>query len=169
MSSFFLSPSDDPESSTATTKRSLSFARIAHSALLNLRELKNSSDVAVLNSLMAERQISRETALVRAMTSAGITFTLTKNCSAGDFANCVCDSRISGQRSGFKWAGCSDNFHFGSQVARQFLDGHENGADPISLVNLHNNAAGRMVNGVDIPSDIRTAVFYSHFRPSRKQ
>ena len=37
------------------------------------------------------RQINRELALVRAMTSAGITHTLTKNCSTGDFTNCVCD------------------------------------------------------------------------------
>ena len=37
------------------------------------------------------RAINREAALVRAMTSAGITHTLTKNCSTGDFTNCVCD------------------------------------------------------------------------------
>ena len=36
--------------------------------------------------------MTREASLVRAFTSAGITFTLTKNCSAGDFANCLCDS-----------------------------------------------------------------------------
>ena len=39
-----------------------------------------------------EGLLNREAALVRAFTSAGITFTLTKNCSAGDFANCLCDS-----------------------------------------------------------------------------
>ena len=38
-----------------------------------------------------DRPINREAALVRAMTSAGITHTLTKNCSTGDFTNCVCD------------------------------------------------------------------------------
>ena len=37
------------------------------------------------------RAINREAALVRAMTSAGITHTLTKNCSTGDFTNGVCD------------------------------------------------------------------------------
>ena len=37
------------------------------------------------------KPINREAALVRAMTSAGITHTLTKNCSTGDFTNCVCD------------------------------------------------------------------------------
>lgn len=143
MSSFFLNPNDD-RNTTTTTKRSLPFARITPSTLLSLEDLKNTSSVALLNGLKADRQISRETALVRAMTSAGITFTLTKNCSTGDFANCVCDTRFSRRKMSFKWGGCSDNFHFGSQVAGQFLDGHEDGADPISLVNLHNNAAGRM-------------------------
>ena len=37
------------------------------------------------------RKINREAALVRAMTAAGITHTLTKNCSTGDFTNCVCE------------------------------------------------------------------------------
>lgn len=88
--------------------------------------------------------LNREAALVRAFTSAGITFTLTKNCSAGDFANCLCDSRYSRKKSSFEWGGCSDNYQFGSLVARQFLDSQESGADPVSLVNLHNNAAGRV-------------------------
>jgi len=88
--------------------------------------------------------MTREASLVRAFTSAGITFTLTKNCSAGDFANCLCDSRYNRKKSEFSWGGCSDNYQFGSLVARQFLDGQESGADPVSLVNLHNNAAGRV-------------------------
>jgi len=92
----------------------------------------------------SESGMNREAALVRAFTSAGITFTLTKNCSAGDFANCLCDSRFSRQKSSFEWGGCSDNYQFGSLVAKQFLDGQESGADPVSLVNLHNNAAGRV-------------------------
>ena len=97
-------------------------------------------------TLPQSTEISRETALVRAMTSAGIAFTLTKNCSAGDFADCVCGTKFSRRQAGFKWGGCSDNFQFGSLVARQFLDGQESGADIVSLVNLHNNAAGRVVS-----------------------
>ena len=48
--------------------------------------------------------------------------------------------------SDWKWGGCSDNFHFGSQVARMFLDSVEDGSDPKSLTNLHNNEAGRVVS-----------------------
>ena len=59
--------------------------------------------------------------------AAGITHTLTRNCSKGDFADCVCDTTVkmsefegSGE-SGFKIRGCSDNVHFGNHVAQQFL------------------------------------------------
>ena len=53
--------------------------------------------------------------------------------------------RFTEKRGGWEWGGCSDNFQFGSQVATQFLDGQETGADSNSLVNLHNNGAGRVV------------------------
>ena len=40
---------------------------------------------------------------------------------------------------------CSDNVHFGSQVAQQLLDATETGSDSASMANLHNNEAGRRV------------------------
>ena len=40
--------------------------------------------------------------------------------------------------------GCSDNVHFGSQVAQQLLDATEAGTDSVSMANLHNNEAGRV-------------------------
>jgi hypothetical protein len=92
------------------------------------------------------RQTTRETAFVHAIMSAGITHTLTKNCSSGDFPDCVCDNRLTRRQLGWEWGGCSDNFHFGSQVAKQFLDTVESGADSKSLANLHNNEAGRIVS-----------------------
>ena len=55
-------------------------------------EKSNKETVPMPNQdLENHSKINRETALVRAMTSAGITHTLTKNCSTGDFTNCVCD------------------------------------------------------------------------------
>ena len=54
--------------------------------------------------------------------------------------------RFTEKHGGWEWGGCSDNFQFGSQVAQQFLDGQETGADSNSLVNLHNNGAGRVVS-----------------------
>jgi hypothetical protein len=89
---------------------------------------------------------TKETAFVHAITAAGITHTLTKNCSTGDFPDCVCDHRLSKRSLGWEWGGCSDNYHFGSQVAKQFLDIVESGADSKSLANLHNNEAGRLVS-----------------------
>ena len=56
--------------------------------------------------------------------------------------------RFTEKRGGWEWGGCSDNFQFGSQVATQFLDGQETGADSNSLVNLHNNGAGRVVSHI---------------------
>jgi hypothetical protein len=41
---------------------------------------------------------NRETAFMQAMHAAGITHTLTKNCSNGDFADCGCDSRLTRRR-----------------------------------------------------------------------
>ncbi len=89
---------------------------------------------------------------MHAITSAGIAHTLTKNCSAGDFPDCTCDNRLTRQQLGWEWGGCSDNFHFGSQVAKQFLDTAETGADTKSLANLHNNEAGRIVSFIFVTS-----------------
>ena len=76
--------------------------------------------------------------------SAGITHTLTRNCSRGDFSDCVCDTRSSRPQMNWKMRGCSDNFNFGSQVAEQFLDAAEAGFDPVTYANRHNNEAGRI-------------------------
>jgi hypothetical protein len=48
----------------------------------------------------------------------------------------------------WEWGGCSDNFHFGSQVAQEFLDSLESGNTLESRVNLHNNQAGRIVSDI---------------------
>ena len=90
------------------------------------------------------RETNRETAFVHAIMSAGITHTLTRNCSRGDFEDCICDTKFSRPEVGFKMRGCSDNVHFGSQVAEQFLDATEAGTDSTSMANLHNNEAGRV-------------------------
>lgn len=94
------------------------------------------------------RPMTRETAFVHAITSAGIAYTLTKNCSSGDFPDCVCDAQLTRRQLGWEWGGCSDNFHFGSQVARHFLDTVEAGEDVRSMANRHNNEAGRIVSNV---------------------
>lgn len=116
---------------------------------------------------------NRETAFVHAISSAGVMYTLTRNCSLGDFDNCGCDDSRNGQRGqrrspscsemtlffifgetyassfagghGWLWGGCSDNLGFGEAISKQFVDALETGQDARAAMNLHNNEAGRKV------------------------
>lgn len=118
---------------------------------------------------------NRETAFVHAISSAGVMYTLTRNCSLGDFDNCGCDDSRNGQRGqchvhtytygskllhggrgqmfvsssagghGWLWGGCSDNVGFGEAISKQFVDTLETGQDARAAMNLHNNEAGRKV------------------------
>ena len=82
-------------------------------------------------------------------------YAITKACSEGRIKNCGCDTTLNGKKTqqGWEWGGCSDDVEFGAQFASNFLDVRET-ENPmgvpenelgLSLVNLHNNAAGRMV------------------------
>ncbi|XP_039628549.1 protein Wnt-8b [Polypterus senegalus] len=91
------------------------------------------------------RSANRETAFVHAISSAGVMYTLTRNCSLGDFENCGCDDTRNGQLGGqgWLWGGCSDNVGFGEAISKQFVDALETGQDARAAMNLHNNEAGR--------------------------
>nr|XP_046263071.1 protein Wnt-8a-like [Scatophagus argus] len=92
------------------------------------------------------RRATRETSFVHAISAAGVMYTLTKNCSMGDFDNCGCDDSRIGQTGGrgWIWGGCSDNVAFGEKISKQFVDALEGGHDSRAAVNLHNNEAGRL-------------------------
>lgn len=45
----------------------------------------------------------------------------------------------------WKWGGCSADINFGMKFARKFFDAREIEGDARSLMNLHNNRAGRKV------------------------
>lgn len=47
---------------------------------------------------------------------------------------------------GWIWGGCSDNVDFGDRISKQYVDAFETGQDARAAVNLHNNAAGRLVS-----------------------
>ncbi|MGH0116384.1 UNVERIFIED_CONTAM: hypothetical protein FKN15_035688 [Acipenser sinensis] len=92
------------------------------------------------------RSATRETSFVHAISSAGVMYTLTRNCSMGDFENCGCDDSRNGKigGKGWIWGGCSDNVEFGERISKQYVDDLETGQDSRAAVNLHNNEAGRM-------------------------
>ena len=46
----------------------------------------------------------------------------------------------------FRWGGCSADVRYGLRFSRVFLDAREVHEDSRSLVNLHNNRAGRKVS-----------------------
>lgn len=90
---------------------------------------------------------TRETAYIHAIAAAGVSYAVTKGCSQGELPGCGCDKSRTGSGGSFQWAGCSDNVMFGTAFSKKFTDARErlkrnNGR---SLMNLHNNQAGRQV------------------------
>ncbi|XP_010186566.1 PREDICTED: protein Wnt-8a [Mesitornis unicolor] len=92
------------------------------------------------------RSATRETSFVHAISSAGVMYTLTRNCSMGDFESCGCDDSRNGRVGGrgWVWGGCSDNVDFGERISKLFVDALETGHDTRALINLHNNEVGRL-------------------------
>ncbi|XP_050706395.1 protein Wnt-7b-like [Eriocheir sinensis] len=96
---------------------------------------------------------SREAAYTYAVTSSGVTHSVTTACSRGNITF-GCDDRRRGRysSSGWKWGGCSADIRFGVRFAKKFLDAREVEGDGRALMNLHNNRAG----GRAVRSGIRT-------------
>lgn len=86
----------------------------------------------------------RETAFAHAIISAGMTQAVATSCSAGKLGTCECDKTVKGEGRGWSWGGCSDNALFGAVFTADFMDSRERGTDIKSLMNLHNNRAGRL-------------------------
>ncbi|XP_066471988.1 protein Wnt-8a [Tiliqua scincoides] len=106
----------------------------------------NCPETALQLSNLRFRSATRETSFVHAISSAGVMYTLTRNCSLGDFENCGCDSSRNGRTggTGWVWGGCSENVEFGEKISKVFVDSLETGQDARALMNLHNNEAGRL-------------------------
>ncbi|XP_065580971.1 protein Wnt-7a-like isoform X2 [Artemia franciscana] len=88
---------------------------------------------------------SREAAAAYGAWSAGISYSITQECSKGRIPNCSCDysKKGSSYSEGWKWGGCSANIKYGGSFAKRFIDAREIEGDARSLMNLHNNRAGR--------------------------
>uniref|UniRef100_A0AAR5PB22 Protein Wnt n=1 Tax=Dendroctonus ponderosae TaxID=77166 RepID=A0AAR5PB22_DENPD len=91
---------------------------------------------------------SREAAFTYAISSAGVTYAITAACARGNISMCGCLSPTKTRDpapNGWKWGGCSVDVDFGTRFARKFMDAREIEGDERSLMNLHNNKAGRKI------------------------
>ncbi|RWS13361.1 Protein Wnt-7b-like protein [Dinothrombium tinctorium] len=88
---------------------------------------------------------SKEAAFVYAITSAGVVYSISKFCRKANFSTCECDRRSNGEYGAddWDWGGCSVNVRFGMRIARKFIDSREMEDDERTMMNLHNNRAGR--------------------------
>ncbi|KAK3601604.1 hypothetical protein CHS0354_027852 [Potamilus streckersoni] len=92
------------------------------------------------------KRASKESAFSSAITSAGVVYAITQACSVGHLSKCGCDtSKMEGKYTskGWKWGGCSADIKHGLKIARKFIDAREIEENAKSLMNRHNNRAGR--------------------------
>ncbi|KAG5311161.1 WNT7B protein, partial [Acromyrmex insinuator] len=92
---------------------------------------------------------SKEAAFTYAISSAGVTYAVTAACSRGNITACGCEPAVRTRKelppNGWEWGGCSADVTYGMRFARRFLDAREIEGDARSLMNLHNNKAGRKI------------------------
>ncbi|XP_031779559.1 protein Wnt-5b-like [Nasonia vitripennis] len=96
---------------------------------------------------------SRETAFVHAITAAGVVYSLGRACRDGQLSSCGCSrsGRPKDLNREWIWGGCGDNLEYGYKFAQSFVDVRERERSykrrsrqhGRSLMNLHNNEAGR--------------------------
>uniref|UniRef100_S4RLQ5 Protein Wnt n=1 Tax=Petromyzon marinus TaxID=7757 RepID=S4RLQ5_PETMA len=89
---------------------------------------------------------SREAAFTHAVLSAGVAYAITAACSQGNLSECGCDRAKQGfynAQEGWRWGGCSADLRYGLEFSRLFVDAREVKQNARTLMNLHNNAAGR--------------------------
>lgn len=73
---------------------------------------------------------------------------ITAACTQGNLSDCGCDKEKQGQYQrdeGWKWGGCSADIRYGIGFAKVFVDAREIKQNARTLMNLHNNEAGRKV------------------------
>ncbi|KAJ1110390.1 hypothetical protein NDU88_007742 [Pleurodeles waltl] len=91
---------------------------------------------------------SREAAFTYAIIAAGVAHAITSACTQGLMSDCGCDKGKQGQfhiEEGWKWGGCSADIRYGLGFSKVFVDAREIKQNARTLMNLHNNEAGRKI------------------------
>ncbi|XP_017773550.1 PREDICTED: protein Wnt-5b-like isoform X2 [Nicrophorus vespilloides] len=96
---------------------------------------------------------SRESAFAHALSAAGVTHAVARSCRDGQLQSCGCSrmGRPQDLRKDWVWGGCGDNLEYGYKFTQGFVDVRERERkykrgtreQGRSLMNLHNNEAGR--------------------------
>uniref|UniRef100_A0A8C5MUI6 Protein Wnt n=1 Tax=Leptobrachium leishanense TaxID=445787 RepID=A0A8C5MUI6_9ANUR len=96
---------------------------------------------------------SREAAFTYAISAAGVVNAISRACREGELSTCGCSRtpRPKDLPRDWLWGGCGDNVEYGYRFAKEFVDAREReknypkGSEEHarSLMNLHNNEAGR--------------------------
>ncbi|XP_063897127.1 protein Wnt-5b [Helicoverpa armigera] len=96
---------------------------------------------------------SRETAFTHAITSAGVSLSVSRACRDGRLSSCSCSraARPRNLHSDWVWGGCGDNLEYGYKFTEVFVDIRErerkvkrgSREQGRQLMNRHNNEAGR--------------------------
>ncbi|KAL3285518.1 hypothetical protein HHI36_000049 [Cryptolaemus montrouzieri] len=99
---------------------------------------------------------SRESAFAHALAAAGVAYAISRACKDGQLSSCGCSRmrRPKDLRKDWVWGGCGDNLEYGYKFTQTFVDITEKErrykrgarAQGKSLMNLHNNEAGRRVS-----------------------
>jgi len=64
---------------------------------------------------------TKEQSFVYALSSAALTYTMTRDCASGMLPSCGCGTHPEDTDGTFKWSGCDDNVRWGAKFARQFV------------------------------------------------
>ena len=98
---------------------------------------------------------SREAAFTHAVSAAGVVHAVSRGCRDGNLASCGCSRRRRPKslHRDWIWGGCGDNSDYGYRFTQGFVDvrerekNHPRHSDGLArtLMNLHNNEAGRRV------------------------